>query len=379
MKYTLSIFILVLGLISCNNNDKFTVGGSIKDAEGKLLFLEHAALEKTTIIDSVELSEDGNFKFKSSRPLYPDFYNLRLENKTIVFAVDSCEKINIESKFENFASDYNITGSETSTKIKTLRLSVINIQRKVNSIHSDLTSEKRNALFVEIEQDIEKHKKMAQQLVLQNPRSLAAYFAIYQKINNTYLFSPYIKTDKPFYAAVATSFNTFMPEYDRSKNIYSLVMDAIKTERSNEQQKAWKEILDTKGLGYIDITLNDAKLAPRKLSELEGKVVLLDFSAYENEQSVEYTFALRELYNKYHSRGFEIYQVSLDQNKLLWENSISTIPWICVRHEDGPANPYLLSYNVKSLPTNFLMNRQGTIIARSLNFNEMKKAIEKSL
>jgi len=112
---------------------------------------------------------------------------------------------------------------------------------------------------------------------------------------------------------------------------------------------------------------------------LEGKVVLIDFSAYQGEQSVDYTFSLRELYNKYHTRGFEIFQVSLDDNKQLWEQSVTNIPWICVRDEKGPNTTVVTSYNISSLPTTFLMNKQGNIIARSLNYNELVKEIEKIL
>ena len=57
----------------------------------------------------------------------------------------------------------------------------------------------------------------------------------------------------------------------------------------------------------------------RSLSDLRGKVIVLDFSAIEMEQSKGYIFELRELYNRYQSRGMAIYSVSLDRNKLLWE------------------------------------------------------------
>ena len=140
-----------------------------------------------------------------------------------------------------------------------------------------------------------------------------------------------------------------------------------------------QKAVEQSNTGYIDIKLNDKSGKERKLSELEGKVVLIDFSAYESEKSVEYTFALRDLYNKYHKRGFEIYQVSLDRNKVIWEQSIENIPWVCVRDENGPNTTYVATYNISSIPTNFLLNKQGTITSRSLNFGELAKQIEKDL
>ena len=379
MKNALLILLIFVGLVSCNQNNRFSVSGTIKDAEGDMLYIEHTGLLKTTVLDSVKLNANGTFKFKAERPAYPDFYRLRLKDKSIAFAVDSCENINIEAKFENFASDYILTGSETSIQIQKLRKSLLNIQRKANALRSDQRTEDRIAKINDIEKDIEIHKEMARKLILQNPRSAAAYFAIYQKVNNTFLFSPYIKTDKPYCAAVATSYNAYMPEYERTKNLYSLVMDAIRTERNAKQKEAWNEVLEKEGTGYIDIALQDKNNVTRKLSDLEGKVVLIDFSAYQGEQSVDYTFSLRELYNKYHTRGFEIFQVSLDDNKQLWEQSVTNIPWICVRDEKGPNTTVVTSYNISSLPTTFLMNKQGNIIARSLNYNELVKEIEKIL
>lgn len=379
MKKNLIILLFAATLFSCNNNNSFRVTGNISDAEGETLYLEHNGLSKTTILDSVKLGSNGKYKFKEACPEYPDFYNLRISNKTITFAVDSCEAIEIQGKLNNFATDYVVTGSEVSVQIQSLRKSVMNIQKKAYEFNSKMGATVRNAKIAEIESDIEIHKAMAQKLILENPRSAAAYFAIYQKINNTFLFSPYVKSDRPFCAAVATSYNAYMPEYERTKNIYNLVIDAIHSERMAKDKEAWNEVLEKQGKGYINIKLNDNKNTAKNLSSLEGKVVLIDFSAYESSRSVDYTFALRELYNKYHSRGFEIYQVSLDRNKIIWEQSVENIPWICVRDDDGPNSIYVSSYNVSSSPTSFLMDRNGTIILRSAGIESLRNAIEKSL
>ena len=379
MKKSLYILFILAGLIACKNNQKFHVSGTVKNAAGQMLYLQHNGLLKTIVLDSVKLGADGGFSFKSVRPAYPDFYDLKLNSKLITFAVDSCEDIHFEANETNFSTDYTVKGSQTSIEIQKLRISVMNIQRKTNELNDKLGADERNARIAEIVKDIETHKVMARKLILQNPRSASAYFAVYQKVSNAFIFSPYEKADRPYCAAVATSFNTFMPEYERTKNIYSLVMDAIHSEREAKSLEAMKKAVEQSNTGYIDIKLNDKTGKVRKLSELEGKVVLIDFSAYESEKSVEYTFALRDLYNKYHKRGFEIYQISLDRNKVFWEQSIENIPWVCVRDENGPNTVYVATYNISAIPTNFLLNKQGTITSRSLNFGELAKQIEKDL
>jgi hypothetical protein len=317
MKKALVLLLVFAGLISCKQNNRFHVNGTVKDAKGSMLYFEHSGLLKTIVLDSTKLGANGEFSFKSARPEYPDFYRLRLNDKVITFAVDSCEDINFAAKEKNFATDYTVTGSLTSAQIQKLRVSLMNIQQKADELSPDMGVGVRDAKIAEIKAAIQVHKEMAGKLILENPRSAVAYFAIYQKVNDAFLFSPYVKTDKPYCAAVATSYNTFMPEYDRTKNLYSLVMDAIRSERKAKAKEEWNEVLEKAGKGYIDIDLKDRKNVPHKLSSLEGKVVLIDFSSYAADGIVDYTFALRDLYNKYHSRGFEIYQISVDDNKLL--------------------------------------------------------------
>jgi peroxiredoxin len=156
-------------------------------------------------------------------------------------------------------------------------------------------------------------------------------------------------------------------------------MDAIKKERQSRNNSSWKEIMNQASLGYIDISLPDKTGREISLSSLSGKTILLDFSAYESRESVQYTFALRELYNQYASRGFEIYQVSLDRNEMLWKESVHNIPWICVRDLDGPASRVASSYNINNIPTYFLISKAGDIIARNPDLNTLQRAIEQDI
>jgi len=377
-KSILSLLIIAL-LVSCNNKAKFKLTGTVKDAIGDTLYLVYNGLAKTMVLDSVKLDEKGNFKFSSPKPAFPDFYSLQLKDKTLTFAVDSNETINIESQNIGFATEYTISGSYTSTKIQQLRKSVMAIETKISEVRKDKNTETRTAKIEEIKKDIDLHKEMARKLILENPRSAAAYFALYQKVNNNYLFDPYIKEDRIYCAAVATAYNTFMPEYDRTKNIYNLVMDAIKTERKSINQERWDQIVKESGIGYINIKLPDSKNIEHNLSDLEGKVVLVDFSSFASKENVSYTFALRELYNKYHKKGFEIYQVLVDNNKQLWEQISENIPWVCVRDKEGSNTKYLQTFNIRTIPTTFLIDRKGDIIARDLSFGELENLIKKSL
>jgi hypothetical protein len=374
------IYFLIISIFaSCSKTGHFKVEGTVEGGAGEMIYLEHNGLAKNTLLDSTRVKDDGRFRFRAKSPVYPDFYRLKVGSKQIHFAVDSTETIGITASYDNFSTDYTITGSESNTDIQLLRRSAAEIQRKANQIIRGMNDAEREKLVSELLSLIEKHKEMARPIILKNPRSTAAYFAVFQKINDSYIFSPYVKEDRPYCAAVATSYNTYMPDYDRSKNLYALVMDAIKTERQARRQANWKEIAENAATGFIDIELPDNKNTNRKLSDLTGKVILLDFSAFESRESVQYTFALREIYNKYASRGFEIYQVSLDRSKMLWENAVENLPWICVRATNGPNTVYATTYNVTSIPSYFLIDRQGDIVGRDMNLQTLEKEIEKRL
>lgn len=379
MRKNLAFIVITLTLLACNQKNNFKVEGLIADAKDQVLILEQNGLLNTTVIDSVKLDEEGDFSFKAPRPEYPDFYRLRIGSKTIDFAVDSCEHITIKADTKNFSTGYSLEGSQTSTDILTLRKSLAAIQAKVNTITPDMSTDTRNSILTTIETDIEAHKKMAGKLILQNPRSSAAYFALYQQLNNTYLFSPYNPQDKPYCAAVATAYNAFMPEYIRSKNLYALVLDAINKQRKEQSAANWRQIVESNGIGYIDIELPDRTGAIRKLSELEGKVVLLDFSSYDMENKVAYTFELRELYNKYSSRGLEIYQISFDRSKTLWQENVANVPWVSVHVDENAASKLISTYNVQSIPTLFLMNRKGELIQRVDDMKKLDATIAKIL
>ncbi len=362
-------------LWSCSNQ-KFKVEGRIDGAAGETLYLEHNGILRTTPIDSVTVDQDGFYSLKADRPEYPDFYRLRIKNKTITFAIDSTETIVLNSDLSHFATGYTVENSYASEQIKKLRVSLIGIQNKLAGLNDIQDEKEREQKATEIDADLQRHKELAHGIIMENPRSTAAYFALYQQIGGRYIFSPFVQEDYPYWAAVATAYHAYMPQYDRSKNIYNFVLDALKEKQNAQKQAALSELMNSdEARGYIDIALPDRYGNEGRLSDYEGQVVLIDFSTYEAQESIDYTFALRDLYNKYHGRGLEIYQVSLDRNILQWEAATENIPWVCVRDDDGPATRYVNLYNVTQLPTTFLMDKEGNIIARNLKFGELDKKI----
>jgi len=115
------------------------------------------------------------------------------------------------------------------------------------------------------------------------------------------------------------------------------------------------------------------------VTELKGKVVLIDFTAYSNSMSVAHNMALRELYAKYQAQGLEIYQISLDVDEHFWKTSADNLPWICVRDANGPYSQYVTLYGVAGVPSVFLVDRNNELKLRGENIKDLEAEIRKLL
>ena len=368
-------FAVLILLAACNQPGKFTVSGKIADGEGKVLYFEKNGLVKDSLIDSLKLSKDGSFKFRTQVPRYPELYRLRLNNQQLILGVDSSENVEVQGTANDLIAS-TISGSKQSEDIQKLRKSVITLQKLFDEANSEKDAARSKVLADSFRVALENHKKETQGLILMNPGSIASYFALYQQIGGNYIFSPYLKEERPYYQAVATTFHTFMPEYDRSKNLYNLVLAAIKEDRMNRRQPGLDSLVSVSSLGFIEIELKNVNGYPQKLSSFVGKPILLDFSAYGTKTSIDYTFALREIYDKYASKGLQIYQVSVDESKMLWERSVSNIPWTCVFDETGYA---ARTYNIQEIPTLYLINKEGNIIGKYGSVKAMEADLGKVL
>ena len=115
------------------------------------------------------------------------------------------------------------------------------------------------------------------------------------------------------------------------------------------------------------------------LSSLKGKVILLDFWSAELGNSNVLNAELKELYAKYHNAAtpLEVYQVAIDTSKPLWINTVQQqqLPWISVSDLRGRASTALGTYNVQQLPTNFLIDKNGTILARNLRGEALERKL----
>ena len=337
--------------VSCKRQVRPMVSGEIRDGVGEMLYLNQLTVKGIQQLDSVRLTSKGTFKFLLPESKYTELYELRAGKKKLILAVDSADVFDIHTTVDSLDMLTDL-GDVESNIIAALRLSLR-------------------------ENDIEQHKQYAREVILQNPRSIVAYYALFQQQNGVFIFDPYNHSDRPYFQTVATAWNAYMPDNERTKVIYNLTLDAIKEIRAGENRRVLQQIIDESENAFLDIELPDADDVPRRLSEYRGSVILLDFSVTQIQQRAAYILELRELYNKYHKRGLQIYSVSGDANDVLWRQSVAELPWVNVRGSAGLGEDCFNKYNVQQLPTIFLFDKSGEVIRRFQSFDGISEAIEK--
>ena len=367
MKQISTRLLTVLGLCmfflsACNNSSDFTVKGVVAGADGQLMYLENVGISNVVTLDSIKLAPGGKFKFTEKRPEYPDFYRLRLNNQLINFAVDSTETISFAG---TFATSYSVEGSENSKAIKAITLAQLDANQAISRLRKEYEDKmiSDTTYRMKVLAAADAYKEVARKYIYSAPMSTAAYFALFQQIDGLLFFDLYDRKDVKAYGAVATSYNHTYPESPRSKHLYNLTLQSMKVLRA--QRPVDYSNVETKEISFLDIELPDVRGEVVKLSTVApGKVVLINFTAYQTEWSPALNMALGELYTKYHDQGLEIYQVSLDSDFHFWRNGASNLPWVTVHDPQSVYSQVAGLYNVKQLPALFILDRKGNLVKR---------------
>ena len=379
--YTAVLGVAVLSLGSCSEK-KFNINGTITQAKDSVLYLENMSLNGPKAVDSVKLDENGNFEFKQKAPDAPEFYRLRIANQMVNLAVDSTESITVKAAYPTMSVNYEVSGSEECAKIRDLAYMQLALQRQVTAIANSPTLGVQ-AVEDSVTKVLEVYKnKVKLNYIFKEPMKAYSYYALFQTIvlgnANILIFNPRSsKDDVKVFAAVATSWDTYFPKAERGLNLHNIAIEGMKNVRIAENNARQTISADkVKVAGVIDIALTDNHGRVRKLTDLKGKVVLLDFQAFAAEGSLKRIMMMREIYNKYHDRGFEIYQVSFDPEEHFWKTKTAALPWVSVWDENGTRSAVLAQYNVQTLPTFFLIDRNNTLQKRDAQIKDLDAEIQ---
>lgn len=366
------VSITLAGLLaSCNGskNGEFELKGQFKNTNGELIFLEKLAPKGPVVVDSTVINENGEFEFANYSPKI-GFYRVRVDKENFAMLVlDSADKVNITGDLKDLSSTYKATGSaETDLFVK------------YNSIvkHREMRLDSLQKVFMAVIEPF----KMSTEKVDSVSRTLQEpYSALMNAIE--YEMVAVLSKNTNMYASMMG-----IQSLDPDKNIelYDKLDTELKKKYPNDYNvNMFHEMLERSRATAIGAAAPEINLpAPDgkevALSSLKGKVVLIDFWASWCKPCRAEMPNVVKAYAKFKAKGFEVYGVSLDQDKDHWVEAIAKdgITWIQVS-DLRPDNEFIRRYNVETIPMTFLLDKEGKIIAKNLRGEELEKKLAEVL
>ncbi|MFO7656657.1 MAG: TlpA disulfide reductase family protein [Bacteroidales bacterium] len=368
MKKFIFLFALFLAFVSCSK-DKLQVKGRIANASGNMVYFEEVDIYQTKILDSLKLNSGGRLKF-SDESKTPRFYQLRFENgKVIGLLLEPDEKAIISADLNDLYKSFNVEGSEGTLLVNQLSRELSIVQSRLDSIamlyDNTGNSALKDSLSLEYERIMKYHRNFSIKFILTCSNSLASFMALYQKYNNgVYVFNK-VK-DIQYFKILTDSLSKYYP---RVKHVAALKKNTETLLNEYHSQRLLNLAHDVEH-GLPVINLPDIRGKEVNLKSLKGKYVLLNFWSTYNVESSSFNLALKNVYNKYRGKGFEIYNVAFEKSLSSWEKVVkyNELNWINVIDTTFPNSMAAASYNVEALPSNYLIDKDfSTIIAKNIN------------
>ena len=358
MKRILLILIVLAALTACDGN-KFHIDGTIQGAsDTTTLVLEQSSNGQWFIIDSVKVDKNGKFSVSAPAPQVPGIYQLRVGDQAICFPIDSLDHLTVTAKLPKMGIDYTITGSDHAEQVM-----------KIDKEAMQFAGGKGTAA------ELQAWKNKLSQQIAADPSGIVAYYAINKYIDGKPLYDPLNDNDLRIIGAVANSFNSFRPDDPRTNYLVQLLLDG---QRRRRALSAPTDTVLATVATLIDIKLQDKNGKQQSLASVaaNNRMVLLDFTAYMTEISPQLNKLLNDIYQQYHSRGLEIYQVSLDQDNVTWRQAAQNLPWITVFDPMSINSQNVGNYNVNGIPTTFII-KNSEIVERVEDASRLKATVAK--
>ena len=337
-----------------------------------MVYLERMSATGQSIIDSVALDNDGGYRFQIENvEMTPSLYNVLYSSERIPLLVSRGEKISLNA-MGSVLLNYTVSGSPESELLRKFNKEFVEGQLELNktiqnyysaddSVRKQL-AQRYNSIYHTV-------KRQQISFIIENKEHLASVYALYQRLpGEQYLSSA--DSDLIYYRTVADAVSE---RYPTSPFLLTLSNDIARMEArislmNSIESRTYPEL---KGL---DMYGNEVAL-----SSLEGNVILVDFWSAEAGNSNAFNAELKEIYEEYESEGFRVYQVSADTSKAAWITAVQEqrLPWISVCDFKGEASPMLRAYNVRKLPSNYLIDRKGNIIGKDLYSSALERKLAK--
>lgn len=351
-------------LCACHSS-KVKISGRFAGSDASVVYLEQVTPLAQQVIDSVGLDKEGVYRFDlEGVAKTPSLYNIVYNGERIPLFIAAGDRVTVNS-VGSVVRNYTVEGSEESELLRRFYQAFVAGAQHLDRIASRVAAtgtgeEERQRLVREYTEEYFRIRREQLRFIVENKASLAAVYALYQRLpGDENLFNG--DSDVVYFRTVAEALEERYPE---SPYLQTLLGEIA---RMDTRISLASQITEA---SFPDLEIPDIYGNKIRLSSLAGKVVLLDFWSAELGNSNALNAELRELYAKYADAAtpFEVYQVGVDTSKPLWISAVQEqqLPWISVSDLRGRASTALSLYNVQKIPSNYLIDKNGTIVARDI-------------
>lgn len=381
MRKIIILFSIMLSATSCSQSG-YEISGTLENAGGDMLILELVKTNSLEKVDSVVVDPSGQFSMKGELDAANYFLLKKDQKNLITLILESGQKLTITGDLENFANNYEVHGSAGSELIKEFHTRLqesLDKLTELNNIYSDSLGSPNLAETIKDLQErsekiLKEQKDYSIEFVINNVGSLASILVLYQQISpRNNLFDP-MKDSKYFFMVDSALFD----KYNQSDAVSSLHVHVTDLKQRLENVRKREKLLSP-GSVTPEIALPTPEGDTISLYSTRGKVVLLDFWAAWCKPCRMENPNLVANYKKYHDKGFEIFQVSLDRTRDQWLKGIEDDglgEWIHVSDLKFWNSVVVPVYYIEGIPASFLLDKEGKIIARNLRGEALGEKLE---
>ena len=350
----------------------------VADASSSEVIVKLLDINRFSVLDTVAVDAEGKFSYKVEvQKGQPEFvYLFHGDKKVASLILQAGDKVSVVA---DTLGNYTVEGSEESLMLSQVEHDYSYALAKMNSlarrIEEAASQQYAAELRKEVGQEYIAYYRSRVKYIMENSRSLSVVPVFYQNFGSDVpVFGQ--RTDAIHFRNIADSLSLAYPD---SRYVKALRQEADRRFGYLELQT---RLANAEAIGYPEIELPDLQGQKRKLSETDAKVVMIQFwTATDTQQKMFNLDVLKPLYDEFHTKGFEIYQVSLDVDKGLWAQVVKEQqhPWVSVCDSRGASSPYALTYNIQALPALYIISGGELVDGAVVDEESLRKLLSRLL
>lgn len=384
--FSLAALALVVLLNSCGDSKKtngLQLKGTLSNASGETLVLEQMSQQNGYIfIDSAKVDENGNFEFKNIKPTAMDFFRLKTsEANFAVIVADSTQNITFKGDAKKLGEGYSVEGSPDTKQFIDINAELLTVSKQLDSLQTavnqrmmttKLDSSRMEEINAEAEGQFNTIFDKTSQKLIKMVNAFPGTIANFSAFN-----AIHIDENMELYDKVLAALTEKQPNSQYTQQLRTSIDQFKKQFEMQEAQNTVKE----GGEPMQEIKLKNPQGKEIALSSFKGKLVLVDFWASWCGPCRKENPNVVALYKKYKSKGFEIYSVSLDEDKDKWVQAIEKdgLTWTHVSDLGGWNSSVCPQFNINSIPFTILVGKDGNIIAKGLRGAALEEKVAEIL